>query len=291
MQAETAFYLANILVTVVLATVMTHYWLHRERQPVVRDWVWSAWVLVLADVLFLLRPEMPHWLARTLPTLLVTAGLAVLLCATKRTGGATPRYRLVPLLVLAHCVLLVAFIVTDHPHSHLRTAANGILWGSLSVASWHNLRRGSPAYWNSLIAPATVFLIHGIFHAMRASLAIWFEVRGMADAAGVLQIVGDLEVSFFVVALYGSLLSAALLTRNDALEKAMQDVRTLSGLLPICAWCSRIRDDDGYWNRVGDYIASHSEATVTHSICADCAAKSASGTLPATPRGLGRQGP
>lgn len=290
MQPETAFYLTNILVTVVLAVVMTHYWLRRERQPVVRDWVASAWVLVLADVLFLLRPEMPHWLGRTLPTLLVTGGLAVLLCATKRTGNQVPDYRIVPMLLVAHGILLVLFVVTGHPHSHLRTAANGILWGSLALASWYNLRRGSPAYWNSLVAPATVFLIHGAFHAVRASLAIWFEVRGMTDAAGILQIVGDLEVAFFVVALYGSLLSAALLTRNNALEQAMHDVRTLSGLLPICAWCSRIRDDDGYWNRVGDYIASHSEATVTHSICSDCAAKSASGMIPAGPPGTARPG-
>lgn len=283
MLPSTAFYLTNVLITTVLAVVMTHHWLRRERRPVVRDWVAAAWVLVIADVLFLLRPELPHWLARTLPTLLVTAGLAMLLCAAMRTGNQVPRYRIVPILLLAHGILLVMFIVLGQPHSHLRTATNGVLWGALAVASWLNLRRGAPAFWDSLVAPATVFLIHGIFHALRASLAIWFEVKGMVDAAGILQIVGDLEVAFFVVALFGSLLSAALLTRNEALEKAMHDVRTLSGLLPICAWCSRIRDDDGYWTRVGDYISSHSDATVTHSICSDCAAKSASGAIPGGP--------
>src|SRR5690606_16572146 len=87
MLPSTAFYLTNVLITTVLAVVMTHHWLRRERRPVVRDWVAAAWVLVIADVLFLLRPELPHWLARTLPTLLVTAGLAMLLCAAMRTGN------------------------------------------------------------------------------------------------------------------------------------------------------------------------------------------------------------
>lgn len=273
MDHEIAIYLANILVTLVLAVVMTHYWLQRERAPVVRDWMASAWVLLLADVIFALRPELPSWVSRTLPTLLVTAGLAVLLSAARRTAELPPHYRRIVLIVGLHAAILAGFVVLGLSHSHLRTATNGVLWGSLSFASFRFLRHGAPAFWNSMVAPATVFLLHGIFHACRAGLAIWFEIRGMRDAAGVLQIVGDLEVAFFVVALFGSLLTASLLTRYDALEQAMQQVRTLSGLLPICAWCSRIRDDQGYWSRVDDYIAEHSEATVTHSICSDCAAK------------------
>ncbi|HRP07771.1 MAG TPA: hypothetical protein PLL69_04725 [Gemmatimonadales bacterium] len=279
MDHETAIYLANILVTLVLAVEMTHYWVRRERAPMVRDWMASAWVLVVADVIFALRPELPQWVSRTLPTLLVTAGLAVLLSAARRTADLPPHYRRIVFIVALHAAILVAFLTLDHSHSHLRTATNGVLWGSLAFASFRFLRHGAPAFWNSIVAPANVFLLHGIFHACRAALAIWFEVRGMRDAAGMLQLVGDLEVAFFVVALFGSLLTASLLTRYEALEQAMHQVRTLSGLLPICAWCSRIRDDQGYWSRVDDYIASHSDATVTHSICSDCAAKQGKPTL------------
>lgn len=59
----------------------------------------------------------------------------------------------------------------------------------------------------------------------------------------------------------------------DEKEKAMSEVKVLSGLLPICAWCKKIRDDKGYWNQIESYINSHSEAEFSHSICPDCAEK------------------
>jgi len=52
----------------------------------------------------------------------------------------------------------------------------------------------------------------------------------------------------------------------DALER----VKTLHGLLPICAWCKRIRDDKGYWSQVEAYIHAHTGADFTHGICPDC---------------------
>jgi len=57
------------------------------------------------------------------------------------------------------------------------------------------------------------------------------------------------------------------------LQEALASVRTLRGLLPICAWCKQIRDDDGYWQGVEDYIQAHSNAEFTHGICPECFAK------------------
>lgn len=54
------------------------------------------------------------------------------------------------------------------------------------------------------------------------------------------------------------------------LREALVHIKTLSGLLPICASCKKIRDDKGYWSQVESYIARHSEATFTHSLCPDC---------------------
>lgn len=54
------------------------------------------------------------------------------------------------------------------------------------------------------------------------------------------------------------------------LETALQEVKRLSGLLPICAGCKRIRDREGGWHPIEVYIASHSEADFTHGICPEC---------------------
>gem|GEM_PF-1601063 len=58
---------------------------------------------------------------------------------------------------------------------------------------------------------------------------------------------------------------------KDKAEKALAEVRTLSGLLPICSSCKKIRDDSGYWNQLEVYITDHSHADFTHGICPDCA--------------------
>jgi YesN/AraC family two-component response regulator len=57
---------------------------------------------------------------------------------------------------------------------------------------------------------------------------------------------------------------------NEELERALAEVKRLSGLLPICSRCKKIRDDKGYWHKVEAYIQEHSEATFTHGICGDC---------------------
>src|SRR5207245_6885723 len=54
-------------------------------------------------------------------------------------------------------------------------------------------------------------------------------------------------------------------------EQALTDVKVLSGLLPICASCKKIRDDRGYWNQIEAYIGDHSEAAFSHGICPECA--------------------
>ena len=55
------------------------------------------------------------------------------------------------------------------------------------------------------------------------------------------------------------------------LQHALDEVRALQGLLPMCAWCKKIRDDQGYWDDVASYIAKHTDASVSHGICPECA--------------------
>ncbi|MEE8420037.1 MAG: PAS domain S-box protein, partial [Dehalococcoidales bacterium] len=57
------------------------------------------------------------------------------------------------------------------------------------------------------------------------------------------------------------------------LRETLQEVKTLSGLLPICAWCKKLRDDEGYWKSVEEYLSEHTGAKFTHGICPECAAE------------------
>ena len=67
--------------------------------------------------------------------------------------------------------------------------------------------------------------------------------------------------------------TAELERANQELREALENIKTLSGLLPICAGCKKIRDDKGYWNQIESYIGKHSDASFTHSLCPECSIK------------------
>jgi hypothetical protein len=75
------------------------------------------------------------------------------------------------------------------------------------------------------------------------------------------------------VALVNARLYEAEAAARAQAEDALAQVQTLRGLLPICAWCKRIRNDQNYWEQIDSYITAHSAATFTHGICPDCRAK------------------
>ncbi len=62
-----------------------------------------------------------------------------------------------------------------------------------------------------------------------------------------------------------------LRNRERELQKALADVKELSGFLPICSFCKKIRDDEGYWQQVDKYITEHSDVLFSHGICEHCA--------------------
>ena len=65
----------------------------------------------------------------------------------------------------------------------------------------------------------------------------------------------------------------ALQKEKRELENAMENIKTLTGLLPICATCKKIRDDQGYWNQLETYLSEHSGVSFSHGICPECQKK------------------
>jgi len=56
----------------------------------------------------------------------------------------------------------------------------------------------------------------------------------------------------------------------DNLQSALDEIKTLKGIIPICSFCKKVRDDKGYWEKVDVYIYKHSNADISHSICPEC---------------------
>ncbi|MDQ5977197.1 MAG: hypothetical protein QG602_169 [Verrucomicrobiota bacterium] len=269
MGQETVTYLTNIIICTILACLMTHYWLAQGRTAAMRYWMIAAWIMTVADIFFAMRSELPHWFGRLAPPLLVTAGQAALFLGTQRTAGLRLRKRLLWGVFALHAAGL-GFFLWRSEFSSWRMVLNGLIWGGLSLASAWCLRKASPHYFKSAFAPANIFMAHAVFHALRVVLAALFTLQGWDSAALALQVVGDLEVSFFMVALFAGILIANLQVRHDELSCAHAEVQTLSGLLPICAWCKKVRNDEGYWQQLEEYFSCRSQITFTHGVCADC---------------------
>lgn len=269
MSHESFVYAINCTIATILAAILSEYWRRSGRGSGLGVWAAGAWTMAAADLIFAARPWLPMWTGRVVPTLLVTVGLGLLLLGAQVSIVRRRTHRLVAAVTIGHAVVLALFVAIDS-HSGWRTAANGLVWCGLSFASFLTLRRTEAAVRQVFMIPAAVFLAHAVFHAVRATLAVMQAVTPDAAVAGGLQVAGDSEATFFMVALFVSMLAAHLVQRSQELRSARLEVDELAGLLPLCAWCHKVRDGEGYWQQVERYFASRAGVTFTHSICHSC---------------------
>jgi hypothetical protein len=187
----------------------------------------------------------------------------------QHTAGLPRSWRGLGAVLLLHTSGLAAFLLWDQP-TNWRMVLNGVVWAGLSFWALRSLRAAPTMFWQPAVSPANAFLLHGIFHTLRVTLATVFAVRGWNEASASLQIIGDLEVSFFMVALFVAILISTLQLRYVELNKVQAEVQALAGLLPICAWCKKVRDDDGFWRQVEVYFSHRDKIQFTHGICSEC---------------------
>jgi len=105
----------------------------------------------------------------------------------------------------------------------------------------------------------------GLLHALSLSK------QAMGMFCGMLQqeAAPTQEVAFSLLSLLLGECADALATLRKTKQLTNQ-VETLSGLLPLCAWCKKVRNDSGYWEQIDKYITNHSSASLTHGVCPDC---------------------
>lgn len=121
-----------------------------------------------------------------------------------------------------------------------------------------------------------------------ASRALWGR---LSNEVLIIGIIDSAFVSFVVVGLALFALATfrklydRLENRNRELSLALSEIRKLQGILPICSFCKQIRNDEGYYEQIENYITDHSEADFSHTVCPDCAKKHYPELYPETPAG------
>ena len=98
---------------------------------------------------------------------------------------------------------------------------------------------------------------------------------GLEKIIIILTLVGVLLSGIIAFTATSSVLRAEkiLLNEKNKLQKALDEIKTLRGIIPICSHCKQLRDDEGIWKRIEEYMYEHSEASFSHGICPDCMRK------------------
>ncbi|HPG50756.1 MAG TPA: hypothetical protein PLA65_11085 [Spirochaetota bacterium] len=138
-----------------------------------------------------------------------------------------------------------------------------------------------------------------VFYYIPVSIAAWYVGKNWAIASSVLSALtwtgvdilsehaydhwslfawnGGIRLTSFIILGIALHTIRKLLNMEKELNKNLQttldEVKLLKGFLPICASCKNIRNDQGYWEQIEQYISSHSEAEFTHTLCPDCIKK------------------
>lgn len=270
MADDSIVYTINLIIGAILSAVMGRQRHLEASGRSLPAWIIAAWTLTAADLMFVLRAEWPAVVPRMLPTLMVTAGHIMLLRAAHRSAERPPVAWALWAVLVVHAAAQVGFVIYPEVAAW-RAVTNGVIWGLLSAAAAMVLRTAANPMKDAMRLPAYVLMFQGVFHAVRTVLAVTAAVNSTGTTAPLVQLLGNLEVSLFMVALFVSVLVAFLQLGNRELRDALDNVQQLSGMLPLCAWCHKVRDDDGYWQRLEEYLAEH-RINVTHGMCESCAA-------------------
>ena len=142
------------------------------------------------------------------------------------------------------------------------------------VVSWMNREQlVVPIFYELIKLLPLVIVLYAI-----CLVAYWIALRPLAERILIKHSELQHEIQTKTAALHKELLARQKAEQDkDAviveLKEALQQVKTLGGLLPICANCKKIRDDKGYWLQVEEYIKFHSDVEFTHGICPECQEK------------------
>ena len=276
--------LFNTIITTFIALSLVFYRAHQKTYSGFGYWISGTLCVALGYQLMILRGIMPYWLN------IFFANLTFTLAAVLKWEGITlflkNRHlnRLVyglPLLVVS--INLMVFGSYEGLQARALVFAVAVLTVCL-LAFWDIWTAGVST--NNAIFKATglVLLAYGSMTIIRSVFWFIFPSTSFFNAglfhSGYYILVTLLELAAGIafLMLNSQRLEKDLHASHSELKEsianlsnALSEIKTLSGMLPICASCKKIRDDRGYWNRIETYIESHSDAQFSHGICPECA--------------------
>ena len=283
LDARTLF-VADAITTVFIGLALLLYGLKRKTYPGFNHWMLGSLIVSASYVATFLRGTIPELLS----ILLVNGGFV--LSGVVRLDGVLRFLRGKKVPVLLYCLPVVAMVIA----AYFTLADDDMVIRLVFLTLWVCLLLWSTATIFVISAPASSRALHllaavitFLYGACMLSRtvcyvfdppALLFQNTGFNSAFFLSVLIFEIMSGLLIMMLNNQRMEEELLVSNAALqshvvelEKVLSEVKVLKGLLPICSSCKKIRDDQGYWNHLEDYIDAHSEATFTHGLCPGCA--------------------
>ena len=259
----------DTLLALLLAGLTAGIWWTSGRRHAVRYWALGAVAMAVADFSFLIRVWGAYGLTTVVATGVMTSALLLTLRGVSIFCGMRIPVSRMGLIVVAHVVVFASLLEIGAPAA-VRMAVNSVVWGGVAFVMARLLWNPGPESVQRLILPAGVLACHAVFHGLRIA-ALTARAMGLLHVdMPVIQSVSLAESSLFTVALYAGLLLCDMRLRNKALAAALEEVKTLTGVLPICSCCKKIRDDRGEWTQLERYLSTRTPVQFSHGICPEC---------------------
>lgn len=216
------------------------------------------------------------------------------ICLYRILGAPTASFA----ILAATPFLFLGFLIWRVTRSHL-LAGNWVVAAGFClffVSAYYTGGIEAPALSWSIAIPIVATLLCGwrsggvwlLLVVVKISFFYWAERSGSIrfiqeypdrDSLNTAYYVTIVGITFFtfLLALVSEYFKNRYLQRieetNARLREALDSIKTLKGLLPMCAWCKKIRNDQGYWDKLEHYLSWHTEAEFSHGMCPECQAR------------------
>lgn len=245
----------------------------RETYAGFTQWAIATLALGLGMGLIGLRDSAPPFLTIIVANVSILSSLIMVHDGLMVFMGITPRrwYYAIPLILL---LVPYTYLTYVHPNVRVRIViSSSLLAAYATVILAFDLREVMPIYRRNWLLPVGFGLLILLYIgriAHDAQLPAYLADFMSTGSSEAIFIIGSFSTSILII--MGLVVLNIQRTQED-LKRAMAEVKTLRGIVPICASCKKIRDDDGYWKAVDSYVQAHTEAEFSHGLCPECTQK------------------
>ena len=265
-----------------LSACMFNYLYSRKTFPGFRAWTLASALSALAVFLLGFRHILPDLISIIASNTFTIIAMFLFYSGFKSFAEEKYNRNLHLAFIIVYSVVIFPIFTYVTPNLSVRiiiaSIAMGSYWLLCGLVHYRQVQQGILKL-NKLLMVTILLLV-----ALRAFRAVYYfipsnnisDLMSSGGMAGVLILLLTMLSASFLIGLM-QLNSQRLEKENISLIRKLQttldETKTLKGILPFCSYCKKIRDDQGYWNKVDAYIDKHSEADISHSICPECAKK------------------